>query len=67
MRNADDIVNALGGTNAVAKALSVPVSTVSSWKQKNSIPPWRRPMLLKLAMECDVALSTADFPDKLAA
>lgn len=64
MLTAAQIVEALGDTSAVATALSAPVSTVSSWKRKNSIPSWRRPALLNLAIERGVPLGTTDFPRK---
>ena len=37
---ADEIIDAMGGTTAVAKLLSAPASTVHSWR-KNGIPPSR--------------------------
>ncbi len=37
---ADIIIDGLGGTSAVAKMMSAPVSTVHSWR-KNGIPPSR--------------------------
>lgn len=35
------LIERLGGTTAVARRLTEPVSTVQSWKTKNSIPRWR--------------------------
>ncbi|WIW88988.1 hypothetical protein K3M67_03120 [Sphingobium sp. V4] len=37
---ADTIIDGLGGTTAVAKMMSAPISTVHSWR-KNGIPPSR--------------------------
>lgn len=37
---ADMIIDGLGGTSAVAKMMSAPISTVHSWR-KNGIPPSR--------------------------
>ena len=37
---ADMIIDGLGGTSAVAKLMSAPISTVHSWR-KNGIPPSR--------------------------
>lgn len=39
--DASDLIERLGGTSAVARRLSEPVSTVQSWKTKNRIPRWR--------------------------
>lgn len=62
---ATQIIEALGGTTAVALATGTPVSTVQSWKRANHIPEWRQPELIKLAlMSPGVELSTADFPPK---
>jgi hypothetical protein len=58
-----DIINRLGGVCAVARHLSVPVTTVSSWGRFNAIPQWRQTKLLELANSLNITLSTADFPD----
>lgn len=52
----------LGGTVAVANALDLSPTTVSSWKSANSIPKWRRDGLLKLAAKKSVPV-----PDELRA
>jgi hypothetical protein len=68
---ARQIIDALGGTTAVAKALGgVPVTTVNSWARFNQIPSWRQPKLLELAVGSGVTLTTTDFPqpeDRVAA
>jgi hypothetical protein len=67
---AKQIIDSLGGVTAVAKALGVPLTTVSSWGRFNQIPLWRQPKLLELAAANGEALSTADFPppeDRVAA
>jgi DNA-binding transcriptional regulator YiaG len=67
---ARQIIEALGGTTAVAKALGAPVSTVNSWERFNQIPSWRQPKLLELAVGSGVVLTTTDFPppeDRVAA
>lgn len=38
MRSVAEIIEALGGTGAVARTLGLPESTVSSWKGRHSIP-----------------------------
>lgn len=58
MQNAADIIEALGGTVAVARALKLTPSTVSSWKGAKSIPDWRMPGIVKLARKQGVDLST---------
>lgn len=64
---ASNIIDQLGGLTEVSRQLSVPVTTVSSWKGRNVIPEWRQPALLRLAIEKGITLSTADFPAKVAA
>lgn len=60
MENAEQFINALGGTVAVANALGAPPSTVSSWKQANSIPHWRMAGLLALAAEKGVPVTRGE-------
>jgi hypothetical protein len=62
-----DIIEKFGGTSAFADALSAPISTVHSWKRSNYIPPWRHRYVLELALERSIPLSTADFPERVAA
>ena len=50
------------GRTELAKAMGVPLSTVSSWGRFNYIPDWRRTKILELAQARGLALSTADFP-----
>jgi len=57
MQNAAEIVEALGGTVAVAKALDIAPTTVSSWKASGRIPPWRMSVIRALAEKCAVTLS----------
>jgi hypothetical protein len=61
MKTADDIVQALGGTKAVADALNLTPSVVSSWRSSNSIPRWRHDELITLS---DGRLSPTDLPVK---
>jgi hypothetical protein len=62
-----DIIQKLGGVTALSRQLGVPLTTVSSWGRCNRIPEWRQPAILRLALETGVAISTADFPTKVAA
>lgn len=57
MMTAKQIVEALGGTLAVAKALELSPTTVSSWKTSGSIPKWRMRGVEELAREKGVSLS----------
>ncbi|WP_370670738.1 carph-isopro domain-containing protein [Sphingobium xenophagum] len=61
MQNAAEIVEALGGTVAVAKALDIAPTTVSSWKTAGRIPSWRMPVIRALAEKCAVSLSDNGF------
>lgn len=49
MQTVDQFIDALGGTVAVATALDLTPSTVSSWKASGSIPKWRIDGLRQLA------------------
>jgi DNA-binding transcriptional regulator YdaS (Cro superfamily) len=58
MKTATDIIEALGGTVKVARALSLSPTTVSSWKTaKRGIPSWRWEKVEALAKREGVALS----------
>lgn len=57
----DDFIKSLGGTVAVATALDLPPTTVSSWKASGSIPRWRMDGLRLLASNHGVRV-----PDKFA-
>jgi hypothetical protein len=66
MSTAEIIAN-LGGVSAVSRQLGIPKTTIYSWRERDLIPEWRQPALLRLALEKGVALSTADFPAKVTA
>jgi len=53
-KTVDELIKALGGTTAVAVALFLPPTTVSSWKASNSIPKWRKPGIVDLCLRCGV-------------
>ena len=57
MMTAKEIVEALDGTVAVANALNLTPSTVSSWKTSGSIPSWRMDGIRKLAAEKGVKIA----------
>ena len=57
MKNAAQIIEALGGTVAVAKALELTPSTVSSWKTSGTIPRWWIPGIKAFAAEQEVDIS----------
>jgi len=48
MQSADDLIEELGGTRVVAANLGLPLSTVSSWKERG-IPARRWPAIVKLS------------------
>lgn len=56
----DDIIDALGGTGAVAQARGLTPSTVSSWRKRQSIPGDRWMDLAELARERGVAGVTVE-------
>lgn len=49
MQTVEAFIDELGGTIAVAKALDLAPTTVSSWKSANSIPKWRMDGIGRLA------------------
>jgi hypothetical protein len=58
MMTATQIVDALGGTVEVAKALELTPSTVSSWKTSGSIPKWRMAGIREIARDKGVSLES---------
>lgn len=62
MQTADQIIETLGNTTAVATALGLTPSTVQSWKEANFIPDWRQDALLSLARRLNKPLAASDFP-----
>lgn len=66
-----ELIDALGGPSAVARALSVPISTVHSWKTKGGIPRWRQDAVADLArsagVDCDFAVPEPSAPTSEAA
>lgn len=48
MQTVKQYLTSLGGIVAVAETLELPVSTVSGWGLKNSVPSWREPALRDL-------------------
>ena len=58
MKTPTEIIEALGGTVDVARALGLAPTTVSSWKKaKRGIPSWRMEKLAKLAKRRGVELT----------
>lgn len=51
MRSVTEIIDALGGTTAVAAARGLPATTVASWKTRGSIPCVYWPPLVDDARE----------------
>lgn len=56
------IIAAFGGIRPMATKLSVPVSTVQGWKQRDSIPAGRMIEIRRIAVENNVQLSVPDEP-----
>ena len=54
--DAKTIIEQLGGAVNVASALGLPNTTVYSWKQRNSIPAWRKRDVAKLAKRKGVSM-----------
>lgn len=64
MQTVDQFIKALGGTVAVAAALDLTPSTVSSWKASGSIPKWRMDGIRALAGDKNVKVPEAFAPSK---
>ncbi len=62
MQTVEQFIDALGGTVAVATALDLTPSTVSSWKTSGSIPRWRNDGIVKLAKKMGLAVPTEFAP-----
>ena len=60
MQSVVDIIERLGGTSAVAAALSLTPSTVSSWKTSGRIPRWREPALIAAAKLKGMPLTSSE-------
>ena len=44
-------IKSLGGATQVGRELGVPMTTVATWGQRNSVPHWRVPALVALALK----------------
>jgi hypothetical protein len=56
MMTATQKIAALGGSASAARKLGVPITTVDTWKRKDSIPAWRLPAVdAALAQQQDAA------------
>lgn len=62
MMTADEIVDGCGGTSALADALELTPSTVSSWRAANHIPRWWHGLVLKVARKRKFPMVGDDFP-----
>jgi hypothetical protein len=63
METASEIIDALGGTSAVARELELPPSTVSSWKSGDRIPKWRMPGVQAMADRLNISIAAPPSPD----
>jgi len=67
MRNVSDVIQNLGGPNAIASDLNLPTTTVASWRDRNSIPPVYWPQVvaaaeakkIKITLEALAAMAVA--------
>lgn len=57
MQTLSEIIGRLGGTSAVANAMRLTPSTVSSWKTKGRLPLWRHKDLIRAAKRAGVVLT----------
>jgi hypothetical protein len=61
MTYVDKIVTVFGGVRPMAKLLSLPPTTVSSWKVRGSIPDRQKALVLTVSDREGFNLSPADF------
>jgi hypothetical protein len=55
MESVSELIEPLGGTSAVAAALALPVTTVSSWKVRDQLPSRYWAPIINLARERRIA------------
>lgn len=67
MKTAATIVKELGGSTALASALSLPATTVASWRSRESIPPQHWSALVARAKAMGIKGVTFEALAKLAA
>jgi hypothetical protein len=60
VRSAGDLIDALGGSNAVAKSLGVKHNTVASWRSRG-FPPWASIRLRAIAAGSGIATDAGIF------
>ena len=51
MNNIPNIIQCLGGATALAEQLRIPMTTVASWKQRQSIPVEHWSRLIEIASD----------------
>lgn len=66
MKTTSQIVDELGGSTALAAALSLPATTVASWKSRASIPAQHWPALIARAKAMNVKGVSLEVLAKLA-
>lgn len=67
LRSVDDIVDALGGTTAVAELVGAGLSAISNWKFRGSIPPEHFLTITEALDERNLSAAPAIFGFKVAA
>lgn len=67
MQTVEQFIDALGGTVAVAVALDLAPTTVSSWKSSGSIPKWRMDGIRSFADMKGIGVPATFSPPKAAA
>lgn len=55
------IIETFGGVRPMARALTRPVSTVQSWKERGSIPDEHKQQVLTVGRSLGLPLTPADF------
>ena len=64
MDTANQLIDALGGTSAVANALGLTPSVVSSWRKAGTIPEWRHGDIIAAAKKRGIAVAATDVPKR---
>lgn len=61
MTYVDKIILKFGGVRPLARQLGLPPTTVSSWKERGSIPDSKKAIVLEGAISAGFSLSPSDF------
>ena len=56
----DEVIDAIGGTNACANHLDMSITAISQWRARKSIPPFQFTSVLSVASKLGIPMTTMD-------